>query len=526
VKEEFNDRYTYSSYDVSELGVPLVGVRDNHYGISIKTALSSAKVPAPSLLAFAGARFSRSDKGVEEILKEIKESQNDAGSKLAAIFHGYGHASVADMAQVFIYIENVPLSHAFRFFYETALGGGQERSTRYQDFGNVTPLALLGEEVTLQYQRVSLNLYRKWVSRLEEKFTTAFKLDLSERGVKSALKARVFDCARYFLLQGLYARTSLAWVTSAREWARLIGVFKTFRCQYWESIVSLLERLLNPDMAIARKLDYVPEVAELLRYTDEDGTTAFALKIIKSLIEEGDSLSPITRNFIPDTVQLVGSNLSAGEKLFIQLLLECQPNLNFASALQLLKTIPTSKLEELSQRVFRDFTHHRQMGAPFRSGTLTLACNLAIGEARDFNRHRAFGRYTPLFSENWQYERAYTLPLYFLQGEVLQDERSYFEEDLDLLYTELEKILRSVPESLRVQLLPLGSSIQYYLHGGVKEVSYLSKLRVRPGGHINYRWLSYMIAKEVAESEPLLFGLNLEEEKPEVSSRDEFLSRA
>lgn len=85
-------------------------------------------------MAFAGARFSRSSDTAHDIFAEIRDAGANAQQKLAAIFRKYGHASVADMAQLFGYIENVPQYIATCFFCETSLGGGQERSTRYQDF--------------------------------------------------------------------------------------------------------------------------------------------------------------------------------------------------------------------------------------------------------------------------------------------------------------------------------------------------------------------------------------------------------
>ena len=55
----------------------------------------------------------------------------------------------------------------------------------------------------------------------------------------------------------------------------------------------------------------------------------------------------------------------------------------------------------------------------------------------------------------------------------------------------------------------------------------MTQLRVRPGGHINYRYLAYKIAKLGSESEPLLKYIFPEQIlEPNPSSRQEFIDRS
>jgi hypothetical protein len=64
-------------------------------------------------------------------------------------------------------------------------------------------------------------------------------------------------------------------------------------------------------------------------------------------------------------------------------------------------------------------------------------------------------------------------------------------------------------------------------HASPKEISYMTQLRVRPGGHINYRYLAYELARLGAKSEPLLSSLIPDIiTKPDASSREEFIDRS
>ena len=131
---------SYFKFEITtpdETDLVLVSLTDSRTKFVVRTALPNSGKQVASIMAFAGARYSRSDLGAINLFKEIKDAQKSANEKLATIFRQYGHASVADMANLFAYIENVPQTVAWKFFYSTNLGGGQERSTRYQKFDNL-----------------------------------------------------------------------------------------------------------------------------------------------------------------------------------------------------------------------------------------------------------------------------------------------------------------------------------------------------------------------------------------------------
>jgi hypothetical protein len=130
-------------------------------------------------------------------------------------------------------------------------------------------------------------------------------------------------------------------------------------------------------------------------------------------------------------------------------------------------------------------------------------------------------------------DSGYTLPLYLTHNSKLLQEKEEFDADMQSYYDLLTKFMVMVkdatwfPQNLLRELLPFGHVFTTIFHGSPKEISYLTQLRVRPGGHINYRMLAYDIALLAGKSEPLLAALALPENtKPDPSSIAEFIDRS
>jgi thymidylate synthase ThyX len=99
----------------------------------------------PELLAASGARYSRNNEGLEAILSRIDPQNLD--KSVDGIFRmiDYGHQSIADMAPVALFIDDVSLWMAYYVWTLCPTAGGQESSTRYirlDEDGLVSPDAL------------------------------------------------------------------------------------------------------------------------------------------------------------------------------------------------------------------------------------------------------------------------------------------------------------------------------------------------------------------------------------------------
>jgi hypothetical protein len=546
--------FTFTVSDPDKTDLVIVSVTDSRTGYTVRTALPNSGKQTASIMAFAGARFSRSALSAEELFQEIRAAGSNANEKLANIFRNYGHSSVADMAQLFAYIEQIPDHYSTIFFNETSVGGGQQRSTRYQDFGNSKPLGLnsLGinsdeenydkvNESLLDLQQYALDKYKYWQAELTSSYIKGYGIDENNKSETGALTARVFDSTRYFLPSGLMNKTSLAYITSAREWARLISVFKASPEQELVYLAEQLEVLFAPDESYAKEIQYTAEAPDLIRHTQADTITRNNLSelkryLIKELkIEQSLELSQ-TIGYHSLNVELLDIKLSAGSKILFQHILTLYPNASVKSVLDWTSELTEDQERIISQILFKDFNHHKQMGNLFRVNTHSFVLTSSNSELRDLNRHRAWGRYIPILNtENYEASvyNGYTLPLYLTDNPIFTSIREEFEKDLQGYYAKLQDLVSLTreynwfPLYLWTQLLPFGHIFTSIFHASPKEISYMTQLRVRPGGHINYRYLAYELARLGAESEPLLSALIPDTiTKPDANSREEFIDRS
>ncbi|MEX0596545.1 MAG: hypothetical protein WD512_08580 [Candidatus Paceibacterota bacterium] len=546
--------FQFSISDPDKTDLVIVSVTDTRTGYTIRTALPNSGKQTASIMAFAGARFSRSALSAEELFQEIRQAGSNANEKLANIFRNYGHSSVADMAQLFAYIEQIPDHYSTIFFNETSVGGGQQRSTRYQDFGNSKPLGLdsLGidsnseghdkiNQSLLDLQQYSLNKYKYWQNKLTTEYIKAYGIDEDNKSETGALVARVFDSTRYFLPSGLMNKTSLAYITSAREWARLISVFKASEEYSLVCLAEQLEILFAPDDIEAQQLGYTPEAPDLIRHTEADTITNNNLIQLQKYLEDElhieQSLEFLnTISYHKADAELLDINLSAGAKILLQHIITLYPNAYIKSILAFINNLSQKQQIQVSEILFKDFSHHKQMGNLFRVNTHSFVLTSSNSELRDLNRHRAWGRYIPALSTN-QYKQilytGYTLPLYLAENPQLNTIREEFEQDLREYYIKLQNFIdissayKWFPQYTYIQLLPFAHILTSFFHASPKELSYMTQLRVRPGGHINYRYLAYKIAKLGSESELLLQSMipdNMLEPNP--CSREEFIDRS
>ncbi len=195
----------------------------------------------PELLAATGARYSRSNEGLAAILSRIDPSQLDKSVDSIFRLIDYGHQSIADMAPVAMFIDDISLWLAYTVWSLCPTAGGQESSTRYieLDRRNLVPPAELGipAELARDWQaamELAFDSYAQALAAWEELGDTmprstaippALLDDPSEKVRKSVARMKRnyrFDRARYFL--PMAATTNVMLVMSARGWASL--------CQY------------------------------------------------------------------------------------------------------------------------------------------------------------------------------------------------------------------------------------------------------------------------------------------------------
>lgn len=540
--------FTFSATTVDDTGLKMVAVHDSRTGFTVRTALANDGLQVPAIMAFAGARFSRSADSAEDIFREIHTGKKSAQEKLANIFHNYGHASVGDMAMLFAYIENVPRYLLFKFFNATCLGGGQERSSRYQDFSASVPPTFSmflpeganpadyakWEEKHTKYFKHLVALYKKYSPKIEEAYRELYQPEEGNKQHTGALTARVFDTARAFLPAG--ANTSGAYITSAREWARLIGEFKGTPFKDLICLAEQLEILFAPPEDVQKAFSYAPEAPDLIRHTEPDLRLHDLLPKLKPVARvlavqiSGRGKYPQQR---VQKVRHLADRMTPTMTYLYYCLLHIYPMLTIGKFTSWYDTISEYTKKKLSKILFREFTHHNQVPLFGRSGGYLFEMKLALSEMIDFNRHRAWGRFSP-FSETTDTSTlvrdGFQLPLY-LDHPKLGDLKTEFQNELNRYYEKLLVLSQELPEEISsryiLSLLPNAHSVRFYMTGGPRELSYFPQLRVRPGGHINYRALAFEMAQQASKIDPLLQGVRLPaNKKPDPFSREEFFDRS
>jgi hypothetical protein len=117
----------------------------------------------PELLAATGARYSRNNEGLDAIVSKIDFSNTDKSVDGIFKMVDYGHASIADMAPIALFIDDISLFAAYFLWTLAPTAGGQECSTRYikLDVNSVVDNDLLGipEDLNLEYWQHGSLLY-------------------------------------------------------------------------------------------------------------------------------------------------------------------------------------------------------------------------------------------------------------------------------------------------------------------------------------------------------------------------------
>jgi len=561
-KDFITDSYRWFTYSADVTGLRLICLEDLTTGTITTTTIANPTKRTASHKAWAGARQSRAAGMPWEILYEMGEKGVDPDQKLEEMFRGYGHASVGDMARLAVDLGKIPMHLCLALFNEGYLNSGQEKSTRYQaSFGKAVlhPIrhyvseGLLKEDVEPleeEYQSfgvVSLELFAKYKAVLLRAFEQYYQADTTKPAEKSALLSRVLDCVRYFLLIGQWS--GMSFETSARDWSRIIAELRASPLPYYRKVAAQLEKLLAPTTEEEEILHYKAEAPGLIRHTAPLLTTNINLHTLKQFLEDKTDLLqrvPIHSGFpirVDQRVSMIDPLNTEGDRLVAAYVLLLWPGLEREQLLNWIHTQNDETKNAISAIIFSGHTNYCELPGFGRTTRMTLVIESFLGELRDLNRHRAWGRFFPLplvFGERLTKNtveqivaRGFGLPLYLTDIPAFSDYKTAYERDLVSYYVKLEKFLEKVSATYRdtidysfvLNLLPLAHQVDLWMHGDPKQASYFTMQRSRPGGHINYRALAYEANQLLATFDPYLSAMRLLK-KPDPTSREEFFDRS
>lgn len=426
------------------------------------------------------AAYSRSDKGILQLIEQKKEEGNREVIK--RIVDGYGHSSVRGLSHHSIFMEDVTRLDAAEFFYNHPLQDGQERSTRYQSNFSCISLA--------RYQHILDN----WIKAYKELYLPTYKalgkyfsVDINNSKEANSLKVRTLDCTRYLLPLGL--KTSFAAIQSSREWSRYIAYLKAYKRT--SNRGETLEKLLTDP-------DFSPEARICIRHTNnyknDIHLETLLNDIYTSLITSRDSIN---------------SSISIKEIGVLD---------NLSRLINPIGTLTSfNNKEEVYGKVLSYinlYDHHNEASNELVVSKGMYTGYLDIGSLIDINRHRSIAKFIPLlhrsfniFNElNRSNSSLFSLCPYL---DLVPDVKTRYEEVFDKQYSLIKE---DTSEDTKL-LLPNGHLTYYAFNIGLKELIYITKLRSGPEGHIAYRLWTKELAKDLLDIE-----INLD-------SKEDFLNR-
>lgn len=554
------DGYRWILFDEKRTGLTMVGLEDLSTKVTLCSPLANPNKRTAAYKAWGGARQSRAPGKPWIIYQEMGEKGVDPDQKVEELFSTYGHTSPAGMADMMRDADGVPFHYCLVEFYDQSLNDGQEKSTRYQPkFGEVVLLDLKHFlpvdrikprdlfELESGYQELgelSQQLFNKHKTRLSLAFTEHFKPKTIRQ--RNSLESRVLDCARYFLLLG--QRTAMSNNNSAREWSRTIADLKASPIKFYQRMGDHMIRFFSPTKEEEELLGFKAEAPSLIRHTESATTTNENIGSLRVFLESIGILEQVPvdiaqKGVQEQTVELLGRRYTEGDKMVAQYVKSIWPGMDRKALLDWVYNQSDLVKGQISEIICNGHHCNNEMTLLAATRGITLVYECDLGVLRDFNRHRAWGRFLTLpflFGEKVSFEtvrqilaKGFILPSYLADIPEFSKHRAEFEQDMSNLFSMVKKFIMSVYKecgdvldgdySFAVNLLPMSLKTELWMHGDPKQVLYFHDRRRRPGGHVNYIQLAAEAGRLVRESDPYLSGMVFPQ--PQPFSRDEFFNR-
>jgi hypothetical protein len=521
----------------------IADLEDTDIGVTARTLLPDPSRETASIQAYIGARFSRSNKSLVELAEET-EVKGNASGRLEKIFEGYGHRSVGDQARLMVTLEGIPDLEAMYILYLLPSYAAQQRSTRYQDFSNpsfVYPeLDLASQESFEEVMQTSFRRYRTAYEELCELYRNLYP-DAKDK----TIEARALDKARNFLPAG--ARTNVAIYASARAFSELIAQLRGSSFSLRRRCGKLLFHLLkgtyhNKESGIKKKLrdffspssSYCPEAQKLIRHAEPKGKyegVMTALQAYSSVATEDwddNTQLPLAVNH---TLEGVSPTVS---EIFNRII-------SLTKGFNRCNFKPDSDDIEFVSRQLLEHNDKVYLGNIAQMGAIRFDGVADLGILRDINRHRSTERFFPILETTCDFQESFDFFGFFSLAptpvDLSEEEglRRQFNSrlasaigDCRTWHSKVEwgfvrqGAERNNPtiDGYAKHLLPLGSSVRYFVSCSPDDLRYISHLRTKPGGHYGYRRLLYEWVKELAKQDS--FYRPLCDSLPEIHEHDFF----
>lgn len=535
-------------------------------GVVLSFPIQDNAYSTTAFMAWVVTRHSRSPGSTVQIAQDVVNAGVDPEGKITN-FLGIGHASPADMTNVVVGVDNANMLLANKFFYMLALLAGQEKSTRYQEWGdnritNYNFVRTMNKFVRGLIEKDMQELfsignsgYKTHYEGITQLFNEVFQ-PTSKKEAKS-LESRVFDCTRNFI--PMCAGTGFGASLSGRNMAKLIAFMEADPDPTTSRFAQLLRMGLAPDentkqTLMENEVQYVPEAAGLIRHStarediDQMYTDLKDLLLnqadFQTLLENSDNdITPQVRQDL--NILNLNSENGPEEMILVQQIMLLFNISNVDKIRAWIANQKTSTLRKISEIILNRFDDHHEPPRYYQVGArVANISRMSLGEFRDMGRHRSGANFSNLPWLNGRKTNAaafrnilrqgFIIPEYFTSS---KDERmlAYGEglkQSLNNYYNKLWEIFHKCEQMLDpdmdfgflANLLPLAHAVPMMMHYNPASELYINSLRVRPGGHINYRVLAWKWAHKNSNTGKL--SRRNPVPKVDVDNRHEFFDRS
>lgn len=410
----------------------------------------------PELLAATGARYSRNNEGLEVIAGKI--DFNNPDKSVDGIFKmvDYGHQSIADMAPVAIFIDQISIFAAFVLWYLSPTASGQESSTRYINYQDSECYKIDGalDNIDMLFNNYQI-AYDYWID-IATKYPEIMKIP---QEVDDKVKARLirnyaFDRARVWL--PISAKTNMMMIQSARSWVELISI--------------LLSHPFKELNAIGDNLK-----SELSLVTPRLTKHAVAKESNKLWME---NWVKTYHTYRPDGLQHYIDLFDHQE-------------------------VKGEMITSLKTRNNR----YDACGDDFRLRPVQFFVpSISFAEIRDLNRHRTGNKKLSLYPKGF-YD---TLDAYEDAKSINSNIESHVLFDLKRQSINMFEAIRKMPAEAGLYSLPLGAQFDFWHTTTFEKFIYEAELRTGKGVHYKYAEHMRLILGDLYTQMPELKGLILE----------------
>lgn len=565
---------TFENYEISrskheDTGLRLFLLKDKQWGVDGTYVEFNQDFDVHAGIAYIGAKTSRSTEHTDEIFQTVHAASQTkdgfSGDRLAGIFSGYGHASVADMAPVMMFFDHLPMHLAYRLFNSTSVGGGQELSTRYvrlDDFGLPTFSQIIGHDtegarevgddiVWHQLQQHMAMLYNKWYGVFHQSLRVYLSKTYKGDVKPSTLDSRTLDAVRMFLPFG--TETRQAFLGSARNWIDIASQLRSSSDvqarAFGNHIVALLSLSDSEECG-----DIQAHLNGLTKYSEGSGDLASRISKFAELLEREvpggridtdpalASPSKITSLVLPVTDR--GSThtfhrpMTPGETVVASYVGAALPNLSGNNINMVTGWVAREGLaRDISSLIFDGHTHHNLMRSQADIRGIPLWYESALAFHRDINRQRALGRHALIFSDG---AAPYVLDTGFNDNFTIKNSEYWsgrydaWKKDMEGLYDQLNSFVSYVEtaygstaaESAAMNLMPLGTQTTMLLSGPPSQWNYMTSLRVALGGDFGYRQDVWNMLETIRHQDPYFQSMASHLVQPDVNDPEQIVGRS